>query len=61
MNDKCFWIRCFDGNFNISCPSGERGNGEFKKDKIYQSTKLDFKYCPYCGREIDIDREENEQ
>ena len=51
--EKCKWIRSFDGHFNISCPSGERANGQFKPDKDNHTT-WDFKYCPYCGREIKL-------
>ena len=49
--EKCRWLRQFDGHFAISCPSGERGNGQFKgKDK---GARWEFEYCPYCGREIE--------
>ena len=48
---KCRWIRQFDGHFGISCPTGNRVNGNFKgKDK---GMKWEFIYCPYCGREIE--------
>lgn len=46
----CLWTRAFDHNFNISCPSGERANGQFKGKAI--GAKWEFIYCPYCGREI---------
>ena len=49
----CTWARAFDGHFNISCPSGERANGQFKPDNNYQ-TKWNFKFCPYCGRPIEL-------
>lgn len=46
----CEWAKAFDGNFNISCvgETGQRGNGGFKG----KNARWDFKYCPYCGREI---------
>lgn len=49
--DKCRWLRQFDGHFAISCPSGKRANAQFKgKDK---GSKWEFIFCPYCGREIE--------
>lgn len=51
MSDKCRWLRQFDGHFAISCPTGERANGQFKgKDN---GARWEFKFCPYCGREIE--------
>ena len=44
--NTCYWTLTFDGHFNISCDSGERANGDFK------GAKWEFKFCPYCGREI---------
>ena len=52
--DKCKWVRAFDGHFNISCPSGERANGHWKGDIYGEQTKWQFKFCPYCGREINM-------
>jgi hypothetical protein len=53
---KCKWIRSFDGHFNISCvnETGERANGNFKPDNKFQHTTWNFKYCPYCGKEIKV-------
>ena len=51
--DRCKWIRVFDGHFNISCPSGERANGDFKRDNDHYAN-WEFKFCPYCGREIEL-------
>lgn len=51
-SEKCEWTRSFDSHFNISCvnETGERANGNFKgKDK---GAKWEFKFCPYCGKEI---------
>ena len=52
----CEWMRCFDGHFSIGCvnKTGQRANGNFKRDKNVADTKWDFKYCPYCGKEIKI-------
>lgn len=50
----CTWTRAFDGHFNITCPSGMRANRTFKKDRKHKDTRWDFKYCPYCGREISV-------
>jgi len=54
---KCKWLRIFDGHFNISCvfENHERANGNFKPDKKVTNTKWNFKYCPYCGKEIEIE------
>jgi hypothetical protein len=58
---KCQWFKKFDGHYSISCAkeTGQRANGNFKKypfDNLgYQAqTKWEFKYCPYCGKEIDV-------
>lgn len=53
-NNICLWFRVFDGHFNISCPSGQRANGNFKSDKKHKDSKWNFEYCPYCGRKIII-------
>lgn len=60
---NCTWVRSFDGHFNISCvnETGERANGSFKKCGRYPETKWDFKYCPYCGGEIEIQTLEQER
>lgn len=52
---KCKWARVFDGHFNIGCvgKTKKRGNGNFKKDD-HNPAQWDFKYCPYCGREIEL-------
>lgn len=52
--ETCEWYRVFDGHFNISCPSGERANGQFKGE----NTTWNFKFCPYCGRVIELVDEE---
>ena len=52
MSANCIWVFAFDGNYNISCPSGQRANGNFKPPAPEYKTKWDFKFCPYCGREI---------
>ena len=54
FDGKCEWVRVFDGHFNIGCvnETGQRANGNFKRDNQTSDTKWDFKYCPYCGREI---------
>lgn len=53
---KCVWVRSFDNHFNISCvdETGERANGDFKGKT--EGAKWEFKYCPYCGGEIEIDK-----
>lgn len=50
MKKKCYWVRSFDGHFNISCANetNERANGQFKNGK------WNFIYCPYCGRKIEV-------
>lgn len=52
VGKRCEWLRVFDGHFNISCVAntGERANGNFKGKA--DGAKWEFKYCPYCGREI---------
>jgi len=52
----CIWDRVFDGHFNISCvnQTGERANGNFKPDNRICTTTWNFKYCPYCGKEIRV-------
>ena len=47
----CKWVKGFDGHFNISCvgETGQRANYDFKG----RNAKWEFKYCPYCGREIE--------
>jgi hypothetical protein len=57
-NNNCLWSRStLDGHFNITCPLGKRANGDFKPDKVIPETKWDFKYCPYCGRVIEVTNE----
>ena len=54
---KCIWSLVFDGHYNISCPTGERANGNFKKHPQANYSKepnRNFKFCPYCGREIEL-------
>lgn len=53
---KCIWVRAFDAHFNISCvrETGKRANGHFKPDEDNNPTKWDFTFCPYCGKEIEI-------
>ena len=51
--EQCGWLRAFDGHFNISCPTGERANGDFRSTEDYKA-KWEFKYCPYCARPIKI-------
>lgn len=50
LKKPCVWFRKFDGNFCISCveKTHKRANGDFKG----KGAKWEFKYCPYCGREI---------
>ena len=48
----CKWTRAFDQHFNISCESGNRGNGNFKGKK--HGAKWEFIFCPYCGRRIEL-------
>lgn len=50
----CLWTRAFDNHFNISCYSGERANGNFKG--MDAGAKWEFKYCPYCGRKIEVQK-----
>lgn len=50
MSEKCKWTRAFDGHFNTLCPSGKRCNGAFKG----KTARWDFIFCPYCGREIQL-------
>jgi len=52
---KCIWVRAFDGHFNISCvgETGKRANGNFVSCKKFKA-KWDFKFCPYCGKAIEI-------
>jgi hypothetical protein len=59
---KCKWLRIFDGHFNISCvnETGERANGMFKPCDNYSDSKWNFKYCPYCGREIEVEKAEED-
>jgi hypothetical protein len=56
VEGKCEWIRAFDGHFNIGCANetGQRANGDFKRDSIYRRAKWEFNFCPYCGREIKL-------
>jgi hypothetical protein len=49
----CRWDRKFDGHFTIDC-TGQRANGNWKPDRVVPGTKWDFKYCPYCGKEIKV-------
>ena len=60
---KCKWLRQFDAHFGISCvgETGERANGHFKPDKIEPKTRWNFKYCPYCGKEIEVIYEKQNQ
>jgi hypothetical protein len=58
---KCQWFKKFDGHYSISCvkETGKRANFNFKKYPFdnfgYQArTKWEFKYCPYCGKEIEV-------
>ena len=44
----CRWVKAFDGHYNISCPSGERANRDFK------GGTWDFTYCPYCSGKIEV-------
>ena len=55
-DETCEWNRKFDGHFSIGCANqtGERANGNFKPDFKLKDTKWNFKYCPYCGKEIKI-------
>ena len=52
----CIWKRNFDGHFNLGCvaKNNQRGNGHFKPDRKVTITKWDFKFCPYCGKEIKV-------
>lgn len=54
--DKCTWYRKFDGHFSMDCTNenGMRANGNFKPDINYPNTKWNFRYCPYCGKEIEV-------
>jgi hypothetical protein len=56
--EVCSWYRKFDGHYSISCVSehGKRANGNFKPYPYDSSmeAKWDFKYCPYCGNEIEV-------
>jgi hypothetical protein len=55
-NKYCVWYRKFDGHFSMDCTNdnGKRANGNFKPCEKYKKAKWDFKYCPYCGKEIKI-------
>jgi hypothetical protein len=52
----CRWYRKFDGHFTLDCTNetGQRANGNWKSDKKIKETKWNFKYCPYCGKEIKV-------
>ena len=60
QDEKCMWARTFDRHFNISCvnETGERANGNFKPCSAMTKTTWNFKYCPYCGKEIQVDVDE---
>lgn len=51
----CEWTRSFDGHFNIGCANetNTSGNGNFKSSGHWIA-KWEFKHCPYCGLEIQI-------
>ncbi len=48
---KCVWVKAFDWHYNLSSANetNQRGNYEF-------NNKWKFKYCPYCGREIEFSK-----
>jgi hypothetical protein len=56
FNLFCIWVRSLDEHFNISCvnKTKQRGNKQFKS--ITGASQWNFKYCPYCGREIKINK-----
>lgn len=63
MGDACNWYKKFDGHYTLDCTDihGNRANGNFKPYPFNNmgeqpKTKWDFKYCPYCGRIINIIR-----
>ena len=61
----CRWYRKFDGHYSMDCTdeNGKRANGNFHPyihDKNHQETKWHFKYCPYCGGEIAIEKMEGQ-
>lgn len=63
MQTQCEWIRAFDGHFNIGCvnETGHRANAEFKSCSKFKSSRWDFKFCPYCGKEIIIIEVKNDK
>jgi hypothetical protein len=56
MKQYCRWYRKFDGHFTLDCTNetGQRANGNWKPDEQIKETKWNFKYCPYCGKEIKV-------
>ena len=55
--DNCIWNRKSDSHFSIGCvikKNGLKANKNFKPDNKNKKTKWNFKYCPYCGKEIEI-------
>jgi hypothetical protein len=47
MPDKCKWTYDDDGYYDTSCDNAF----VFISDGPLEN---DFKYCPYCGREIEV-------
>ncbi len=41
IDGKCDWFPCQEVNWSTSCDND-----------LYNIKKDDYKYCPYCGKEI---------